>query len=381
MCVDEEFFYFSDPKNEITTLALWSLKTALEAYFATFNRVESLWHDIINPVSEQGEEDVLDMNYRRLNYPELYVEAIVHFQHFAELFCVDILRSEHPLLFIDINSETRKKYGLNKKNKHEHIDVYDEIKNVPKDLSTDDYVGEDTINFNLAVSRIYTLVKERNMGNETLNFFDENIKKSLSELVKKRNHLMHRGVMILRYKEFDQFVIRNIFPFVKGVMSLAPYARRSRLWKYKELACQDLNGDKVDPLNMILESGQTNYEPAKVAFLKEMARAAYQNPLPEQIQMKGSFSSDDRMIKPRLEEEARAIVSNYGDASIQHCPVCGAYTLIVYWEIESDHPIEPTTMWRNLTAIRCVCCSFSPKVSLGNPRDYGIDIDNFGTAD
>ena len=96
MSTNKGAFYFSNPKNEVTTLALWSLKTALKAYFATFSQIESLWNDIINQVSETEEE--LVSNYRRLNYPELYVEAIVHFQHFAELFCVDILRSEHPLL-------------------------------------------------------------------------------------------------------------------------------------------------------------------------------------------------------------------------------------------------------------------------------------------
>ena len=253
--------------------------------------------------------------------------------------------------------------------------------NLPVNLDVNDYINKGTINFKLAVSRICTLIRERNLGNGTLGFFDDTIRLGLLELFEKRNHLMHRGMMILKYQEFDRFVIDNILPFVKGVVSLDIYAKRSRLWKYKELACHDLNGDKVDPLNMILESGQTNYDPTKVAFLKEMARAAYQNPLPEQVQMEGPFSSHYRMVKPRLEEEARAIVSNQRDATIQYCPVCGAYTLIVYWEIESNHPIELTTTWRNLIAMSCVCCGFSPKISLGNPRDYGIDIDDFGAAD
>lgn len=75
----------------ITRLALASLRLSIEAWLGTVGNVD------YQLVAYERIKDFPDYMHS-WDYSVAQSEAVVHFQHFAELVCKDLLRSEHELL-------------------------------------------------------------------------------------------------------------------------------------------------------------------------------------------------------------------------------------------------------------------------------------------
>ncbi len=168
-------FRLSEPSAEITTLALVSLKTALRAYFSTYSSIRLYWSLLTSDDDQYMEE--LDQVYRRSSYYENYVEAIIHFHHFVELSCLDLLRREHPLLTTSRSND--------------HVNLWRSVRNTAADWEAVEQ--RDTINFETALWRLWTLITQVNFGGGSLHFFDEQQRDFLVKLREQRDHLLHRG--------------------------------------------------------------------------------------------------------------------------------------------------------------------------------------------
>ncbi len=348
-------FSFAQPGSDITELALLSLKIALESYFSTYSSVKYSIAQIDNSV-DLG-QDQIDWLHNS-QYRQLYAETIVHFQHFAELVCKDLLRGEHILLSVDASNRPVLFHKLLK----------------GEEITSSDWEDLKSIEFSEALERIQRLNAARRLPS-VLGFFTQynHCLKSLNLL---RNRIWHRGTYVLRYIALDRFITGCILPFVFDVMNLPNYVHKVSLWKYKTLSCG------IDPLvDLVTDARSGSYNLGKAAFLKELARAAYHNPIlfvPETGFGRSSLLQENARVQHQAEQAAKAAISNGNAYDIRICPVCGLHSLVLYsdTEIEGD-PSEPNLIWSHTYAGECLCCSFSVNKSLQNPRNYGLDHDDY----
>jgi DNA-directed RNA polymerase subunit M/transcription elongation factor TFIIS len=102
----------------------------------------------------------------------------------------------------------------------------------------------------------------------------------------------------------------------------------------------------------------------KVAFLKELGRAAYINPLNSEL-----LRSDREGLIKRSAAQAKAQSSKVGK-----CPVCGHETLAV----EEDFDEESDSNFTE--AVSCTLCTFHlTKEVKANLKDFKIEAEDFWT--
>jgi len=173
-------------------------------------------------------------------------------------------------------------------------------------------------------------------------------------------------------------------------MELPQYADAHKAWKYSELEC------KVDPLEEIVKEFEGgNYNLGKIAFLKELGRAAYQNPLssgPVRRQREKKEIVILGQAEIRAEGIAKAELQDPPSHAVEVrvCPVCGANSLVVFQHTLSgdefmdmvldyspDEPIAVEIGQKDVYAVECVCCSFNVDFQLKNPREYGLPIEDY----
>jgi hypothetical protein len=353
-------FNFNELRSLEIDLALISLKIALKAYFSTYQTSRFFLHSI-DPSKNQN-RDAIDANHG-IEYCEACAECIVHFQHFAELVCKSFLREDHKLLAVSLtNPEILHKLI--------HNDA----------LTPEDENQIRSIEFSEALARIRSLIKvDRLKCQSSLQFIEEH-HSTLFELNKLRNRIWHRGLFILRYNSLDEFVGGYVLPFVLDVLKHPSYSGNEIFWKYNSLSC------KIDPINRIVEEiDKHQYDLGKIAFLKELGRAAFENPLDEQNSELNHFKSisdyfDD---KHRLRAERIADLEAAQDYSdIKACPVCGVKSLIIYQSddiISINEDGEPSMTGLFTHLVKCENCSFCLEGGgIENASHYKFDnIDDY----
>lgn len=323
-------FYLNNERQRLSSLAALSLKIALKSYFSTYQSMKYFLH-IFD--SEGVSEEVINESHSE-EYCEQSSETIIHFHHFFELVCKEILRSENPLLAVDAS------------NKHE---IFDKLLKGER-VTEKDKEGLKSIEFSITIERLCELIKKRNMGSGSLDFFipSKNLLKELNIL---RNRLLHRGVYILSYPAFDNLVGKFLLPLVKNILNLPQYKDLTDLWKYKSLSCG------IDPIDEIVSDFNTDkYDITKIAFLKELGRSAYNNQIIQANKGILKFFSDEKI--KRFEKMARTQIDEPNISHITKCPVCGLNTLIVYDDIETDDYDEETgtyaKAWRYTWQVECI---------------------------
>jgi hypothetical protein len=264
---------------------------------------------------------ILNRAKAETSFTKAYIETILHFHHFIELTIKELLRRQNELLPYKIS---KKKGMLDKILNGEILNPHENEKH------------------SLGFSDSLELMKElMNRGkfsalkNYKLYFEDEG---PLCELNLLRNRLVHRDSFLVRYTDLDILVGKNIFPFILKLLDLPIYKNNKFPWRPKQLHC------KIDPIQKIIDDcnvSKPNF--SKIAFLKEMGRAAYKNPL----------SPKHKMIKDGgikiMEERAQ---KEKGELSVKECPVCGANSVIR----ETDYNSDSETQW--VSTLNCICCSF-----------------------
>lgn len=365
--VVKDGFNLDQKGNFEIDLALISLRIALKAYFSTFQKFRSNLR-IFETSATSGQKKI-DAEEYSIAYCEACAECIVHFQHFAELVCKNFLRNDHPLL----SDTALLKPEILHKLLHE------------KPLTSEEELTIKSIEFTEALERIIKLVETKNLKDwVSLSFIVEN-KSALTKLNALRNRVWHRGIFILRYTALDEFVGGHIFPFVSAVVAHPAYSAYKHLWRYKELSCG------IDPIGAIASEMKTsdhNYNVGKIAFLKEIGRAAFENPLIKLGKESGASKSIEKVFNNVPEKRAKAIAlmeSAQDHFKINNCPVCGTRSLVIYEITEHSDECEQEQWQRTYTnKIKCECCSFELDEGKGikNASAYGFnEIDDYWTTE
>jgi hypothetical protein len=324
----------------------------LKAFFSTYKSMKYSLH-LFDSERSYDQETVI------FNHPYSYclacAETIIHFQHFIELVFKEILQKEHPLLAVDASSRP---IILHKLLKGETIVAGDQV-------------GLKSIEFSEAHERLQKLIAKRRIGDASFDFIVQ-ANEFLKNLNGLRNRIWHRGVFILRYPALDELIGKFALPFVKSVIGLDGYSGLDGLWKYSDLNCG------IDPIEEIVsELRKDTYDLGKVGFLKELGRAAYENPIVNDRHL-DIFSSEYRR---RAEQAATAEFGGANISDICNCPVCGVKSLVVFDDIETegDDPLTraPIRAFRYTWQIKCMCCTFEINHHLKNPSEYGFSIADY----
>ncbi|MCX7049989.1 MAG: hypothetical protein NTX50_31460 [Candidatus Sumerlaeota bacterium] len=324
--IEENGFQLRGSKGDLANVALLSLRVALKAYFSTYKTMK-YFQDLLEPGCMKAQKDA-DFDHS-IDYCEAYIEAILHFQHFIEIFCKDVPRSapepnsKKPLGFLE---------GFKR--------LCSQIEANPIDRTTYGFLPH---------SKDWIVI---------LNML--------------RNKIWHRDAFVLVYPALDHLVGCHILPFVECVTALPHYQGMEADWKYKNLFC------KIDPLTEIIKScGTGDFDIERVAILKEMGRAGYECPFyQDPLNYNRVAAHLDDPIRNRVERAAKLESEHQAVSKVDVCPVCGSKSLIVYDDVQSIDPTEENSeqgichTWQ----IECRVCSFSIDDRLKNASDYGLPI-------
>ncbi|MGE7811223.1 hypothetical protein [Lysinibacillus capsici] len=345
----DDGFKFGDLNGGIDSIAFSSLKKALKSYFSTYESIALEGNSFF--------KELPSTNINCIEYIEHYSETIIHFQHFFELICKDILRKEHELLVLNID------------NKHE---VLFDLVNGNK-VNQSELEKINTIEFDRTLKRLCNLITTGKLDSSYSFFNDKHNKIALEELNKIRNRIWHRGSYVLNYQSFDIYIGKYILPIIYKIMNLSEYSSFGASWKYANL------DSKIDPLLEIIKECKSSTPMFdKLAFLKELGRAAYENPL-----TKNSFKVLREIIVQRTERIALNELPHPNSKYhyISKCPVCGTKSLVKYEDSDGDlHESGEfyVSYWTWIYNIKCYCCSFELQSSgMKNPSEYGYKIPAF----
>jgi len=353
--IKDDGFKFDKKGNDNINLALISLKIALKAYFSTYQTFKNRLY-IFEP-SGCSEDDI--DSWHSDNYCEAYLECIVHFQHFAELVLKEFLRKDNLLLTVRLTDDSKILHKI----------VHGQS------LKDEEEAKLKSIEFKDTLNHITALINNNILEDyESLGFIVKN-HNALEALNWLRNRLLHRGLFILRYKALDKFVGAHILPFVSEVIKHSVYSNYKLRWKYSDLNCT------IDPIDEIIsefkKGSKGDYNIGKIAYLKELGRAAFENPIISH-RVKPRQQPKDAWFNIKKKERAERIASleaeqEYFDVDI--CPVCGVNSLVIYEEKDHDDS-EHINMNYYTYMVKCECCSFELNTELKNASYYEISSIN-----
>jgi len=337
-------------EGAVAGFAFQSLRLGLRAFFSTYREMKYSLHLFEKSHSDKEK----DLN-TGLRFFDLSAEVVLHFHHFVELIMKDLLRSEHPLLADRGSGDA--------------VVLKKLLSNEP--LSPEEETGVMSIEYREAYKRLMRLIDSGKMSSACdLKFFAESSTRSFLDKINfLRNRIWHRGTYLLRYDALDQFVCLYFLPLLSRIVCLDRYSNKEHRWKYGKLACG------FDPLEF-LEHECIDYNPGKVAFAKELALAAYENPLMGKDGLTGWF--DDEISSRAI---AAAHSEKYNVGRFTDCPVCGIKSLVVYDDVEvvGEDPVtgQYDRAFRYTWQVKCHCCSFEINHHLENGSQYGIPVEDY----
>ncbi|MGC4070367.1 MAG: hypothetical protein QM784_38025 [Polyangiaceae bacterium] len=118
----------------------------------------------------------------------------------------------------------------------------------------------------------------------------------------------------------DELVGRYALPFLRQVCEHSTYKQRAHTVTLRPLSCGIKPFDEIEG-----ELAKAQWSVPKVAFLKELARAAYANPFVDSPW----FEDDNERLRKRA-ELAAAQFPEHSVAEVIRCPVCGVNACPVY---------------------------------------------------
>lgn len=340
--IADDGFKSPDSGNGTTALALLSLRIGLHAYFKTYQSVRC---SIAQVIEDATDEDGFDKTMSG-RYCEAYAETVVHLQHFLELTLKDVLRSLHPLLALEgTDRDIKLQYKLLANESLESND-YDNLKSV----SMSDALSRTEVLSKIGVTRL---------GNQQFSLTAAEIQviKALNEL---RNRAWHRGAYSLNYSALDRLMGWHLLPLLKRLLSYQIFQDVEHHWKCKQLACG------IDPMDEVIrEMANSKPDYLKGAAIKEMGRAAYENPLARSALLSTLF---DPPTRRRAAAVARIPPGPVEVSELRGCPVCGIETLQTLSEgvLKDDDPEDPLIDYWQDYELNCTCCSFRLSWQVGD---------------
>jgi len=382
---------FSLGEDNDVALAFLSLRIALKAFFSTYHSIRNRFDP-----NDPDLDKILEENVR---YYEACAETIVHFQHFFELIIKDILRRDHLLLSSRVSSHPTILYKL--------------LHNQP--LSDEENQKVCSVEFSDALKTLCKLIESRQIQCfQDVQFIKDN-KCTLEALNTLRNRVWHRGAFFLYYTKLDEFIGKYILPIIDVTTRLSQYRTVGFLWKYKHTECG------IDPIESIRLEYQSNQSPniGKIAFFKEIGRAAYNNPLYDkkvleqkrderiskiekeiqELVKRGEQIPKKLLISKKMADMPFRMASQFDSPYIEKaikiskhvakenffkiikCPICGVESFILYDESDSfqDSNTGEHVSYNWVHSAKCECCTFEIDSKL-EIKQYSISIDDYWTV-
>jgi len=359
-----------DSGDEYRGLAFLSLRIALKAFFSTYrsiNHLKKIEYDELKGMIKENKPNSICCKA----YQEAYTEAIIHFQHFIELIMKDLLKEKHIFLIVDDTKKCKTKI------------LYKLL--TGQTLTDDEEKDTKDISFNDSLKRLSELTTD-DVFDPQVKVIVESHKIDIDRINDLRNKLLHRGRFILPYNALDWLFGKTVLPLILKITSIPRYSSQGKEWKYRRLECD------IDPINEIIkECSKNSIDAKKIALLKELARAAYENPLNDMRPYQADdaddaerqlYSSENEEIKTKYEAYSGVDISilkaDHGDyigrIDIKECLVCGLKTMIIHDWGDGKVPIFVNSP--NVD-VSCRCCSFEIHNNLSNPKKYGYSIEDF----
>lgn len=297
---DNGFFINNVSDGYENNLAAYSLQSSLECYAKTADDLDYLYHNIYSTGQSPTQEE--QDKYHGTSYAVNACNAIIHFQHFLELFIKDILLGiNHLLVYNPLRKPTI---------------LYKMIKGEP--VSNEELEGVNFIEFSEALTRIKALHQTGNLDasyNFLSNYFE--VFERINTL---RNRIAHRGVFIIRHQALDEIYGRYILPFIKDLSDNDPKYRKSLNWRL------NINNPNLNPLESIIdEYKKPSPNPLVVYVCKLIADAGFHNPLNYSIAPFFKSFLTQKIQKAELMAGELAKIDMF---DIKECPICGCKTFI-----------------------------------------------------
>ncbi len=343
--IESEGYSLDEINRSELTIAFLSLRSAFRAWFSTYHcflwrfDIADVTHPLPLPDGIREDPDqyarLIRQNNHSIEYYQAYSETILRFHHFFELLLKDILRHQHELLATDASSNPLILYQLLMGEK----------------VDASQLQHQKSVEFSEALKRVVCLIDNKKIDLIRYGYLKEGAP-ILEKLNWFRNRLIHRGTFVLPYASLDEFIGKYLLPLVHTSLQLPEIVGKENLWKYQHpLHCE------IDPIQELLSVFQTNpFDLKKIAFLKELGRAAYNDP----IQKRGlRIDTGNR----RRAETIAKLELEQGKANVYDvltCPVCGCHSLIRFFDIDTENPDpeDPGRAWMKTTNVECYCCSF-----------------------
>lgn len=341
---------------KINPLSIISLKRAMLSFFSTYE-------GIARHITVRDSDDNNNNRYPN-RYYEYYIDCIVFFQHFFELTIKDLLAYDSELLITTY------------KNNNSIEPLYNLIHNI--DTNTD---GINSVEFSDALERIKKLVNKI-YPDGSFDFIKQHYD-ALKELNKYRNMALHRGRFILKFEELDNFIGRKILPIIRDIFNHPYYKAIDKNWRYPLLHCG------IDPYEEIMnECNNPAPNHKKIALLKELGRAAYNQP----SKTRGwgtSTEKQKKLINQKILATAQfetSVPKEMLHDFMDTCPVCGETSILIFEDSDYDYDYDEKTgeqfiseRYDWVSSIKCVWCSYElDNAYIGDISELGFtELHNF----
>lgn len=323
-------------------IALVSLKKAVKSFYETYQGLNR--HAIIrDDLEEDFDDEKENNNFYPSQYFECYLDSIIYFHHFFEITIKDLLEKNNNILAKNFNNQDML------------LVINDLINKKEIDNSILEHIN--TIEFSEALKRL-KILNTSLYSDKSLEFLTNSAYlKNLEKLNAYRNRILHKGRLVLKFKELDKFIGGDLFPIVKQIFEHPYYKNHKKRWYNKPLHC------KIDVFEEIIkECKLPNTNHRKIAVLKEMGRASYSIPYFYQCK-------DEKVIR----QEANILTGvpiKYVKEVIEKCPVCGKSALVIDKEQEDQYE------WIDL--VKCFNCSFELHYGyIGNMSEFNLKNCNY----
>lgn len=325
----------------ISNVAGLSLSIALDAYISTFKDIQDKIHFFNDPHTQYTVNQLYSGAY-----VEHACEAIMHIQHFAELYVKDILQAEHPLLVADAGAKPDLLFDILSGNSYS-----------PSELD-----GLKQIEFSAALQRIVELLKKQKIDSKYDFILD--YRTMLEHINKLRNRIAHRGIFVLYMQSLDELFGRYVLPFLGEVFQVESKFSRDAYFKKTKAG--------FSPFDELMDLYKTRpYDIREVGLLKEIARAVHKDEIFGVPIMKMFDNEKIEKLEAAADFEEKM---SYGSHEVHVCPVCGQKTFMLHWDAVDDEDDEGNVLehYEYVYKVVCLNCTFE----LSNNM-YNVKVNNF----
>lgn len=334
------------------SVADFSLQSSLRAYCQSALAIDSkLRH--VNFVLDHTNEQNKEWGYQ---YATNACDAIIHFQHFIELYIKGLLLKDSPLLVYRVKNKSDLFYKL----------VHNQLQ--PQEYESLNYIEcAEAIDTIRAINKVEGQNSRYNYLKNHLNLVDK-----INTI---RNRILHRGAFVIHPYALDELFCGYILPLV--------YEIQNNDNEYSKVLEWGINlHSNIKPFELLRdEYRRNNINHKKVHVLKLMLAATYRNEIPY-FPPRENESPLDAVFNPDFSwifKDKRNVIAQRAQAEadlnwcrIEKCPICGCDSLLIEYDSCDEEQTE-TFVYR----VSCHYCGFGLQDDLLNPDITNLPLPRY----